>query len=140
MTLEPTKLSVPDNLEIPTKKPEILSEVPIVDAPKSDTDVSFLDVLRLWFKQSFITSIIRQKENPMASGTTPIQDVLMPVIVKFIVSKLLQIGGGVLITLGLTESSLTLVIASILSMIVGTVVSYFTSKQQLNAQPPNQKV
>jgi hypothetical protein len=119
----------------PLPDPPVIQPVEVKPLEPVDTEVSIFKVIGLWIKESLISSILRQKGNSMEDSKQNWLDIITPILGKFIASKIFQVGAGIFVALGWSESSVSLWIAGAISTIIGIVISYFSAKKQLNTAP-----
>jgi hypothetical protein len=115
---------------IPTPIPVELPETPPINL--INDNVSILDLLKEWSIVKIKTRIINFLEgNNMAEPVIDIKSTVVGIIVRL----LLKVGGGVLVTLGVTEGSLTLIITAIATIAVGVFGSWWNNRKLLASIP-----
>ncbi len=109
-----------------------LDKVSVVDVSNldpNDTDVGWLDLLKVFFRQNLVNYVTDSSPSGGIMETT-IGDSITNILVRLV----LKVGGGVLLTLGVTSSTLTPIIAGVVTILIGAVASWFNNKK-LAAQP-----
>jgi uncharacterized membrane protein YphA (DoxX/SURF4 family) len=120
----------------PTKPVNVpkLDKVATGESPSpgtSEPNIFSLLWLRFVEKVKHEISLYQKGESPMETNVD-----FKKITVSIIVRLLLKVGGGALLTIGLTTGELTEIVGAVVAIVGGFVASWFNSKKLIDTEPP----
>ena len=106
-------------------------QIPQDELPQLNVEVSTIQLIYYWIIENIKTSFLTQIEGKRMEQTT-----IEKLLTGFLTRLILKVGSGVLLTLGVTESSLIPIVGALIAIAWGWIASKFNYDKALNTTPP----